>query len=191
MTLSNNYPFPTGECPPALPGRPKAVLSGGALRSHFSVDVDWSLSHLCPPCPVKLQWKSLDFLKPSAVSQLLLGLCPMCFTHDRQFSKSENTSLGGQCIKRAKLMAARDLLEVMEQRRKVTKTVGRVHGVWAGAGTDSRTVAGPTLVSLQQREACRNPMHCSAGRVSQAITETHPALAGSVTFIWPHPQAFH
>lgn len=119
------------------------------------MDVDWSLSHLCPPCPVKLQWKSLDFLKHSAVSQLLLGLCPMCFTHNRHFSKSKNTRLGGQCIKRAKPVAAKDLLEVMEQRRKVTKIVGRVHelvhGVWAESGSNSRTVVGTRLVSLQQR----------------------------------------
>lgn len=33
--------------------------------------------------------------------------------------------------------------------------------------------------------------HGSAGKVSQMSTETHPALAGSVTLTWPHPQAFH
>lgn len=101
--------------PPSSQSVPAAaaedVLSN-LLNSHFSVDVDHSLSHLCPRCPVKLHGKNLYLLKAHTIN-LLLGLCPVHSLHSIVRAKI----LGREGCKRARLLNAKDLLQVMEQRR--------------------------------------------------------------------------
>lgn len=91
-------------------------------------------------------------------------------------------------------MVSKNLLEVIEQERKITKTVGR-YGDWCAVGRlrqalialQSKTAVETTFLKLQEKEVCRNLRHSSAGKVSQVNTELHPVLTGSVTLIWTHP----